>query len=1528
MKKRFLALLLSTMMITSSTLTAFAADSADFSAEEEFLEVIEEEDFEQDNIPEETDLLSEEEIPVDEEILSEEEIPVDDAEDAAPAEEMPLGQLTTNATGYVPAPNVAIVHKADDSDASLQETYPAKYINTNVPALRNQGSYGTCWAHAAIGVLEINLRKTGIIADPDLSELHLASFFRHTVVDPLGGLEGDYFDTTNIHNALQLGGNSIIGFDILANWTGAASEELLPYSYAPLLQSFGIDDSLAYDDIVHIKNFYFVPTNHTKFLETKDYELLNPIKKAITDHGAVTIAYRARDAYAAVVDGSVYNPSTGGYYCTEGGKPTHEVVCIGWDDNYSKENFAITAPGDGAFLIRNSWADDGDVDHPDYSGYYWMSYYEATLEENVYTADAVLADDYDNNYQYDAFFDDDPGAVNKGANVFTAHAKGAKDGEELKAVSVFMAGENLEYTVDIYTGLEDPMNPESGTKAASATAKTSFAGRYTVPLEKSVTLAAGETFSVVVTCADKADEAIAYDPSTDGELANADRSYTWRFSAKEGQSFSYTEGEWKSMTDNLKIKAFTDNILKGDTTPVSIEFTNVPEKGLDLGVEQSYKLQYSISPIAARNAEITWKSDNPEVAACEYGYVTGVSEGTTTITATTENGVKASFEVTVTRKLKSVTMSVGAPYYNKGLYQRQCTLNIEPEGYEPKDITWYSDDESVLTVDQSGVLTFRNLGIASVIANVEGVIASLSFYGRYRDDEAFIDVRNDNSILITWTPKERMDGITIARNDENIFTFLKKEGEELPTEYLDTYFKENPVTEETEVTYDFGFVVGEETIPMTMTTVIKPVGIVEEPVEDQVADWGDVSDEAVQLQFENEPSNIPTSLWYVIDGTVYKKSADLEGVSVIYDGMPNYLGDKLTVYCGNHLLSEKRDYEVTYKNNTTPAASEAAKPTMIVTGKGSFSGSASFTFTIAKAAMDTAELVGEMTVCVDKSKKTKLSSIKPVITFDDKKLKEGKDFTYLYAHYDESTGETVPVEPSTVVLTTAMDIYHIYAVAQADGYFEGEKHLTIVAVYDPATMVPADKLKVGDAKGKTIEVAYEELPEEGLAAFIFDNTEGKTPKGRITYKGKELVYGKDYDVYITGMDPTFAGIHTASLVGKGDTYIGTKTFTYKVKGFDIKKAKFEGLSTSVPYLGNAIEVENLFKNDEITLYKKTKSGKVKLVPADEDGKGDFMVTSLPMKDAGKYTIYFVGINGCIGIAAKTITVTPYDIKKDPYGVVNVHALPTKYSKAGAIPEVTVTFGNVELTEGIDYTLSYKNNKKVAARTGKNAPTVTIKGIGNFKGTAKGDNFAIFKKDVSDLMLVAADVHYNEKGKDGYFLAVPKIMDGTAAVSVGKNKDIETVKKTDYKYYYATEATMTDGSKKPAGDPVLSTDKPAAGTEILVVLEPKVRAKSPYSATPEATIAGSYRIVDAAKDITKGNVTLAESKKLSVYYNNVTAADLVVTLKGSTTPLVPEQDYTIISATTNKSKKTVTVTIRGIGGYGGMKTVTFKMVEGL
>ncbi|ADL35159.1 cell surface protein [Butyrivibrio proteoclasticus B316] len=437
-----------------------------------------------------------------------------------------------------------------------QAILPSEYITPDLPPLRRQTPYGTCWAFADVALAEINLMKKGYMSDPDLSELHLAYFTYNKVTDPLGGTEGDSMNV-NTSNILDFGGRIEWGLSTFWKWIGVADETLVPYSMGEQAESEGLDDSLAYEGSVHIVNSYEEPVEKSATrIKTNKHASL---KQLIMDHGAIGINYYAYNSMSAATTDEIYNVKTNAYYNPSNPQKTnHAVVVVGWDDSFSKTNFATEAPGDGAFLVRNSWrVGTGTSGDYSYSGYFWMSYYEASLGSYAYAAEFAMAGDYDNNYQYDGGLTYGGLSLNRAANVFCTHAEGGESGELLKAVSLYLLSSNIDYTIDIYTDLTDANDPVSGTHVAEATTKgtTSYAGFYTIELAESVSMAADTLFSVVVTMEKNGSySAIGLEDSLKyGTATNS-----------PGQSFICSGDNWIDLSSvyskgNFAIKAYTLN---------------------------------------------------------------------------------------------------------------------------------------------------------------------------------------------------------------------------------------------------------------------------------------------------------------------------------------------------------------------------------------------------------------------------------------------------------------------------------------------------------------------------------------------------------------------------------------------------------------------------------------------------------------------------------------------------------------------------------------------------------------------------------------------------------------------------------------------------------------------------------------------------------------------------------------------------------------------------------------------------------
>lgn len=440
----------------------------------------------------------------------------------------------------------------------LPDAYPGSVsaVTSNYPDYRNQNPYGTCWAFASTGLAEFDLINDGSAdRNIDLSELALAYYTFNSVTDPLGGTTGDYtkyYNENATTSYLNYGGNFEMAARRYAQWVGPTNESLVPYSQAASVLKNGLDDSYAYNyDQAHLENAYMISIKQSP----------DDVKKMIMEHGAVGVMYQ-HDDYSLGWNDNIARYT---YHDDDKSGGGHAVMVVGWDDNFSKDNFtAASKPvNDGAWLVRNSWGI--------YASYFWMSYETCSLADTAWVFDFDAGDGYDNNYQVDGGIMGYPDQSHKVMmNIFDAQEKPDDEYEELKAVSLtFSRNAGVNYTIDVYTDISDGTGNKfgnssvilNGTKqeASTTTGTTTYAGIHTIPLKKSVKLTPGSKFAIVITL-DTA--ALDYEQAM-GIAGGSDLSIPiWDCGVSRGnnKSFYYSGGRYyPHYWGNYCIKAFTSN---------------------------------------------------------------------------------------------------------------------------------------------------------------------------------------------------------------------------------------------------------------------------------------------------------------------------------------------------------------------------------------------------------------------------------------------------------------------------------------------------------------------------------------------------------------------------------------------------------------------------------------------------------------------------------------------------------------------------------------------------------------------------------------------------------------------------------------------------------------------------------------------------------------------------------------------------------------------------------------------------------
>ena len=115
---------------------------------------------------------------------------------------------------------------------------------------------------------------------------------------------------------------------------------------------------------------------------------------------------------------------------------------------------------------------------------------------------------------------------------------------------------------------------------------------------------------------------------------------------------------------------------------------------------------------------VTWSSADEEIATVKNGVVTAKATGTTKITATVGTH-KAECTVTVNAKLTGIKVTPDKVTVEKGQKANLNVTYLPADTTDEKAVTWKSENESVATVDENGVVTAVAGGKTKVIATAK-----------------------------------------------------------------------------------------------------------------------------------------------------------------------------------------------------------------------------------------------------------------------------------------------------------------------------------------------------------------------------------------------------------------------------------------------------------------------------------------------------------------------------------------------------------------------------------------------------------------------------------------------------------------------------------------------------------------------------------------------------------------------------------------------------------------------------------------
>ena len=584
------------------------------------------------------------------------------------------------------------------------------------------------------------------------------------------------------------------------------------------------------------------------------------------------------------------------------------------------------------------------------------------------------------------------------------------------------------------------------------------------------------------------------------------------------------------------------------------------------------------------------------------------NENIVTITAETTNGLKASFKVKV-YMVKSVSIS-GIP--ENGVQNgKNCTLNadvIQDDGTEGGTVKWSSSDEKVATVDEKGNVTAVGIGKAFISAktkSLEPVTAEIIVWDNISNAEVSgIDKE------YTYIPGgKEITPAPAVKYGENVLKAITadKDGNETgdyKVTYSDNINVNTTSGRKPTVTITGDGIYYRGTVSFTFDILPKNItdkDMAASPIADQIYTGKAITPETVvNATVGKDKVTLDSAKDYTVkyenNVVVCDKSAEENAPTVTITGKGNYTGTvtlkftikpynikdftisdiKDQIYNGKEItpeftvsdktygtLKKDTDYTVTYKNNVN-----AGTATIVVTGKGNYTGTVTKEFVIAPKA------IAEKDITFTSSYIYTGKEIIPDLSIKSGELElaAGTDFDVTY----ENNLNVAYDEKGNIISDATVNI-------KAKGNFSGEftKKFTI----NPK-----------DINDKDVEVA--EIP---VQRYVNASIE---PEVKPSYNGKELVKDTDFTVEYSNNINESAEAEIL-ITGKGN-FTGKRT-----EKFAIKDTGVENSATEIKFFNTkGAEVSDngsvYLDVDEEKTYDVELSG--------ENACDDFVMIKTPTKD--------------------------------------------------------------------------------------------------------------------------------------------------------------------------------------------------------------------------------------------------------------------------------------------------------------------------